>query len=330
MMGARLPLALEGGGLVLPSDGQIALVHPSPDVALPSIDRARAQIISDFQPDALKWQARGFDCVTATEGPYSAAVVSIPRAKPLARALIADAASRTEGVLVIDGQKSDGIDSLLRDMRKRVDVQGPITKAHGKLFWVADVSGEAFADWAAGPTVTEGGFWTAPGVFSADGIDPASALLAEVLPDDLGRSVADLGAGWGFLSAHVLTRQTVEAVHLVEAGHMALECAKHNVTDPRAQFHWADATTWQPPQALDTVVMNPPFHVSRKADPQIGLAFIRAAARALHPQGHLWMVANRHLPYETELQTLFTRVEELDGDRRFKLLHASRPRRSKR
>ncbi|GFE51124.1 MFS transporter [Roseobacter cerasinus] len=330
MMGARLSLALDGGWLVWPSEGRIALLHPSPDVVLPSIDRARAHIISDFKPDALQLQARGFDCATAAQGPYSAAVVCIPRAKPLARALIADAASRTEGVLVIDGQKSDGIDSLLRDMRKRVEVHGPITKAHGKLFWVTDVGGEAFADWAAGPALTEGGFWTAPGVFSADGIDPASALLVEVLPEDLGRSVADLGAGWGFLSAHVLTRQTVEEVHLVEAGYMALECAKHNVTDPRAQFHWEDATTWRPPQALDTVIMNPPFHLSRKADPQIGLAFIRAAAGALHAQGHLWMVANRHLPYESELQTLFASVEELDGDRRFKLLHASRPRRNKR
>ncbi|NET52538.1 MAG: methyltransferase, partial [Merismopedia sp. SIO2A8] len=53
--------------------------------------------------------------------------------------------------------------------------------------------------------------------FSADGIDPASSILAAALPEDLGRQVADLGAGWGFLSAHVLTRESVGAVHLVEA-----------------------------------------------------------------------------------------------------------------
>jgi 16S rRNA (guanine1207-N2)-methyltransferase len=37
------------------------------------------------------------------------------------------------------------------------------------------------------------------------------------------------------------------------------------------------------------------------------------------------MVANRHLPYEAELKTRFLQVEEIGGDARFKMLHASRP-----
>ncbi len=190
--------------------------------------------------------------------------------------------------------------------------------------------GDFFADWAEGPALTDGGFWTAPGVFSADGVDLASALLADVLPEKLGVQVADLGAGWGFLSAHVLTREDVEAVHLVEAGHMALECARHNVTDTRAQFHWADATTWEPPHRMDTVVMNPPFHTTRAAEPAIGQAFVAAAARVLTANGTLWMVANRHLPYEAELKKRFADVEEIGGDARFKLFCARRPVRRKR
>ena len=39
---------------------------------------------------------------------------------------------------------------------------------------------------------------TVPGIFSADGIDPASALLADNLPEKLGARVADLGGGWAF------------------------------------------------------------------------------------------------------------------------------------
>jgi 16S rRNA (guanine1207-N2)-methyltransferase len=154
-------------------------------------------------------------------------------------------------------------------------------------------------------------------------------LLADALPAKLGSYVADLGAGWGFLSAHILTRDSVREAHLIEANHIALECARRNVTDPRARFHWQDATTWQAPLRFDCVVMNPPFHTGRAPDPSLGQAFVASAARILAPQGQLWMVANRHLPYETTLSTYFAKTVEVAGDARFKLLHAQRPLRSR-
>lgn len=329
MIDARLSLALDGGGLVWPDEGRIAVFQPAVSAALNGIPAERAQIVQGFKPDHDAWLTRGYACSVAPEGRYSAAIIALPRAKIEARGLIASALECVDGPIVIDGLKTEGVDSILRDMRKRCSIIGPISKAHGKLFWINAVPPETFDDWAAGPVLTEGGFWTAPGVFSADAVDPASALLVDALPEKLGKRVADLGAGWGFLSAHVLTRPEIEEVHLVEAGHMALECARRNVTDARAQFYWADATTWRPEVKLDAVVMNPPFHTSRAADPKLGQEFMRAASQMLHAQGHLWVVANRHLPYEATLTTLFAKVEEIGADRRFKLFHASRPLRKR-
>mgnify|MGYP000554256118 CR=1 FL=1 len=325
MIDARLLLALDGDGLDLPPEGTIAVFHPPLDADLPGIDKDRIQIIQGFKPDYDAWTARGYDVVRNVKDRYAACIVCLPRAKHEARALVAQACAVSDGPVVVDGQKTDGADSILREMRARVTVQGPISKAHGKLYWIDTGSSDFFTDWEAGPAQTEGGFWTAPGVFSADGVDLASALLVDVLPDNLGAEVADLGAGWGFLSAHILTRPKVKTLHLVEAGHMALECARHNVTDDRAVFHWEDATEWQPPHRMDAVVMNPPFHTGRAAEPQIGQAFVAAAARMLSGQGDLWMVANRHLPYEAELKKRFAQVAELGGDARFKLFHATRP-----
>ncbi|ASM73554.1 MULTISPECIES: class I SAM-dependent methyltransferase [Roseobacteraceae] len=320
MIGARLPLAAEVG---FDTSGRIAVFAPAVGVDLSAL--ASCEVISPLRPVHDHFEAMGLTCRTAPEGRYDAAVVCVPRAKAEAHALIADACAVTEGAVVIDGQKTDGIDSLRKEMRNRSGVTDAISKAHGKLFWIQ--SSDAFTDWAQGPVLTDGGFWTAPGVFSADGIDPASEMLAAALPEKLGKQVADLGAGWGFLSAHILTRSDVEAVHLVEAHHLALECARRNVTDPRAQYHWADAIRWTPPGRIDTVVMNPPFHTTRNADPSLGQAFVAAAARVLTPQGSLWMVANRHLPYETALEQQFARVEEVGGDGRFKLTRATKPRR---
>ena len=77
----------------------------------------------------------------------------------------------------------------------------------------------------------------------------------------------------------------------------------------------------------DAVVMNPPFHTGREGDPELGRAFITAARRCLRPNGTVYMVANRHLPYETTLEQCFAKVLELPGNGRFKLFQASRPKR---
>jgi 16S rRNA (guanine1207-N2)-methyltransferase len=116
---------------------------------------------------------------------------------------------------------------------------------------------------------------------------------------------------------------------MVEADKAALDCAQRNVSDPRVIAHWADARDWTPDAPLDGVVMNPPFHSTRKAEPALGQAFIATAARVLAKHGQVWMVANRHLPYERDLTSRFHTVTELGGDTRFKVLHASRPSRAR-
>lgn len=326
-MADRLSLALDQG-LSLPGDGKIAVLHATPETDLSALPQDRVEIIQPSFADTAALSAQGFECRVAPDGPYDGAIVFVPKAKALARGLIAQAMRLTTGPVIVDGAKTAGIDSLWKAARGRYDVQGPISKAHGKLFWMHGAA-DGFSDWM--PEAQKvGDFVTAPGVFSADGVDPASQLLADALPRKLGAHVVDLGAGWGFLAAQVLTRPQVEILDLVEDDHIALDCARQNLSDPRARFHWNDATQWVAQGRVDCVVMNPPFHKGRSADPDIGRAFIKSASRLLAPSGHLWMVANRHLPYEAALSDHFGRVEEPQGDRRFKILHATRPTRLRR
>ena len=333
-MSARLSTAIDQGGLVLPAGGPILVLHPRAGADLGALPRDRALLVQPFRPDHDFLVASGFSNVSWTvpeSHRFYAALVCLPRSKQLARALIALAAAQTDGVVIVDGAKTDGADGLLRQVSGRVALDGSLSKAHGRIFWFrTDAPGfdpDAFADWAAPAAQHVEGFLTAPGVFSADAIDPASRLLAEALPRHLGARVADMGAGWGYLAARLLADDRLESLDLVEADRIALNCAMHNVTDPRARFHWVDAALFRTTRALDAVVTNPPFHTGRAADPALGRSFIAAAARLLAPQGQLWMVANRHLPYEAALDAAFSEIDEIGGDNRFKLLRAAKPRR---
>ncbi len=322
----RLSLALDA----LPAAGRIALFRPTASTDLSDLPKGRLHAIQGFRPDYDALTARGIVTTPEPECPYSAAIVFLPRAKAEARALIATACATVApgGPVWIDGQKTDGIDSVLKDLRGRMPVSDPIAKAHGKIFHFTAQAG-ALTEWQGHPSSPAPGFTTLPGVFSADGVDRGSALLAACLPATLPARMADVGAGWGWLAAQVLARKGVESLDLIEAEFAALECAKMNVPDPRARFIWADATGFMPENRYSAVVMNPPFHTARNADPGLGQAFVRAAAGMLSLSGTLWMVANRHLPYDETLRACFHEVTEItppDGrDPAFRITRADRP-----
>ncbi len=320
---SRLRTAIEDGVLVLP-EGPVTVMRPAVDYDIAALKNHDAQVMHSLCTSHRLFADADYP-VSREMLPAKTAIVVVPRSKALARAMVAEAAAKAE-LVVIDGAKTDGVESLWTATRKVLGPLPSVTKDHGRIFWFAAT--DAFADWAAPPPAKgDHGFYTTAGVFSDGGIDKGSALLAAALPVKLPKRMADLGAGWGYLSDAVLQREGLASLDLIEAEALALDCAKLNITDPRAQFHWADATSYRPEVAYDGIVMNPPFHVGRKGDTGLGQAFITQAARMLTPQGKLWMVANRHLPYETTLRDAFRHVEELPGSGGFKIFHATRPQR---
>ncbi|HMO09852.1 MAG TPA: methyltransferase [Paracoccaceae bacterium] len=326
-MGAdRLTLAIGSGLLAIPASGRILVMGPGAGTDISALPRDRVLAVQPFRPDHDALAARGIAATPALPAEaFAAAVVFLPRSREAARDWIARAAAAVArgGPVAVDGQKTDGIDGLLRDLGVRVALSEPVVKAHGRLAVFA--AGRDLSDWRSGLRKARGGFDTRPGVFSADGPDPGSSLLADALPARLPGRGLDLGAGWGFLARAALAREGVTALDLVEADAEALDCARANITDPRAAFHWADARCFRPESPADWVVANPPFHSGRATDPALGAAFIGAAARMLTPEGTLWLVANRPLPYDRVLAASFREVEDIGGNAAFRLTRAARP-----
>ncbi|WP_112321238.1 class I SAM-dependent methyltransferase [Oceanibium sediminis] len=268
------------------------------------------------------------------EGQFDVVVVCLQRNRAQSFGLLSDGLTRLAdgGLLVIDGQKTDGVDAFLKRLKTAVPMDGVLSKSHGKIAWgpKPDPMPTLMSDWKAGAAPRQvDGLWTAPGMFSADGLDPGSALLIAHLPEGAKGRAADLGAGWGALSAALLAKAPkLVSLDLIEADHAALEAARRNVSDPRARFHWADATTFDGGD-YDLIITNPPFHESRSADPALGRAFIQAAARLLGPKGRFLMVANRQLPYEKTLETSFRQWEQIETTPRYKIIRASHPLRQR-
>ena len=318
---SRLSTALTEGALSLP-DGPVCLMRPPLDYDVNDLPQDRVTIQHTFKPDAAGWSNAGYP-VTAAFSEAETAIVVVPRSKALAKSMIAEAAGCAK-LIVVDGNKTDGIDSLFKACRKILGDLPSITKNHGRIFWFEAT--DAFADWAApAPAKGDHGYVTTAGVFSDGAVDAGSELLVANLPPKLPAHMADLGAGWGYLAGPVLQRDGVQTLDLIEAEALSLDCARQNVSDDRVNFLWEDATTYRPEKAYAGIVMNPPFHVGRNADPSLGRAFIASAAKMLAGHGKLWMVANRHLPYEQALSDAFRNVEKIAQNNAFKVFHATRP-----
>ncbi|WP_071673769.1 class I SAM-dependent methyltransferase [Nioella nitratireducens] len=330
----RLPLALENGDLIWPESGRVLVLRARGDGDYAALGGERVLAVQGFAPDHDRLAARGVAVDVAAEGDFAAALVQIVKSKAETLSLVAEALAHVVpgGIVAVDGQKDEGIESILKAVKKLMPVDGTLSKAHGKLFWLTRprTLPEALMDWVAETGETADGFVTGPGMFSPDGADQGSEVLLALVPQLSGR-VADLGAGWGYLSAVLLEEQpTITAIDLIEAEFASLEAARMNVTDPRARFFWADVTGFEPEQRYDAIVSNPPFHAGRSADPALGQAFIAAAARMLKPTGQFFMVANQHLPYETTLKQHFGTGKLLAEIAGYKLYQAGKPKGARR
>lgn len=304
--------------------------------------------VQGFKPDADALQRSGLtvstldDAATGSDAHWPLILLLPPRQRDEARALFAEAWARARpgGVVVASMANDAGARSGEADFAK---IAGPVasrSKHKCRVFWarkaelqhkgIGDVAlATQWRDLDAPRPIAGGRFTSRPGVFAWDRIDPASALLAEHLPADLQGRVADLGAGYGYLSAELLQRCAgIIALHVYEAEARALDLARKNLAPLASKvaldFRWHDVTAGLPDQ-YDVIVTNPPFHTQTNGErPDIGRAFIAAAAAALKPGGSLWLVANRHLPYESVLGTTFGATRLVAQRHGFKVIEAVR------
>lgn len=327
----------DAGDLTAPAAGErVLFLGAGPGFRLPDGFAANLMLVQGFRPFFRTLQASGGQVVPRAEGTgYGMGLVLCGRHRGQNEARIAEAIDRVAvgGLILVAGGKDDGIGSLRKRVAELVDLDGQSPKYHGLAFWFRrpeEAAGILSALRVGNLDCTvEGRFHTAPGMFSQDRVDAGSRLLAANLPADLSGSVADFCSGWGYLAAEVACRcPAVRALDLYEADFESLEASKRNLADAgeslSLRFFWQDLLSEPVADRYEAVIMNPPFHQGRAAEPGIGQQLIRAAAKALKKGGRLIMVANRPLPYEDTLRVEFAEWRETARDGGFKVLAARR------
>lgn len=319
-------------GLAVPSRALFLGAEPHPDLA------KWPEIVAwqPLKPLANAWDRAGLSrCDDPPEGTFPMVLILPGKSRDETHAWFAMARDRLAagGTIIAAMPNTAGAGRFEKDLSQATGNIQSIQKHKCRAFHSIEDGNwneTTFETWrlAGNPKlIPDTNFTTQAGIFSCDHIDPGSQLLADHLPANLHGHIADLGAGWGFLTDAALRRcRKIDRIDLFEADSRALDCARKNLAQHQPElvhFHWHDVTTGLP-ATYDAIIMNPPFHTGQATDVDLGRAFLKTAITSLKRGGKLFLVANRQLPYEAVLEAAGLAWRKIAEDKSYKLLFADK------
>lgn len=133
------------------------------------------------------------------------------------------------------------------------------------------------------------------GVFSGDRVDVGTKLLlTEVpMPPDLSGDVLDLGCGYGPIAVTVARRAPGAQVWAVDVNERALGLTTENASTAGVAEAVRAVTPEQVPDDVrfDAIYSNPPIRIGKAPLRDLLLTWLPR----LRPDGHAWMVVQKHL-----------------------------------
>ena len=296
-------------------------------------------VVQSFKPFAYNFKKKNIYSVPEikTEKIYSAVLCVLSKQKDFALYQLAMASNILEknGMLLACAENDSGGKRLEKWFKDLGFQPQSISKSKCRMTWAhkENLNQNKIEEYIEngshkGIQLKDKTYITRPGVYGWNKIDVGSAMLVELLPNNLSGVGADFGCGYGFLSDIILSKnKDIKKLYSIDADFNALECCKQNLKkyEDRVMidYGWEDLN--QKPndiKNLDWIVMNPPFHEGKNTDIAVGQNFIQTAALSLRKGGTLYMVANAHLPYEGILEEKFSEIKKIEEKQGFKVYQA--------
>ncbi|MBM7439485.1 methyltransferase [Streptomyces sp. HB132] len=166
------------------------------------------------------------------------------------------------------------------------------------------------------------------GIFCAERLDIGTRFFLKHLPERTGPDrVVDLGCGNGVVGTAAALANPGAAVTFIDESYRAVASAETTFRDntapgAEADFLVGDGMADVPPESVDLVLSNPPFHSHQAVTDATARSMFHGARAALRQGGELWVVGNRHLGYHTQLRRIFGNCVTVAGDPKFVVLRA--------
>lgn len=179
--------------------------------------------------------------------------------------------------------------------------------------------------------------------FSRDRLDLGARAMIEAmdnntLPD--AANIADLGCGNGVLGLHAISsiakdinkQDKLRNISFIDESYMAVAAAKENYlnvisnTDKKstAPLFIVQDSVKKTDTNYDWIICNPPFHIGTAMDTYIANRMFQQSYAALQRKGQLWVVANRHLQYESQLKKIFKNYKIILSNKKFVVITATK------
>ncbi len=227
------------------------------------------------------------------------------------------------GRLYVQGAKDRGIVSLAKHMQTLLGNVETLEISKGERLVCSFVSPGIGKDARSVDARGVDAINRVPTLFAAGKMDEGTRMLLEALEVRVTDVALDMGSGAGFIGAYIARHATKGQVTLVDSSLVAVDAARSLIEQEgltNAQVLPSDGAQELLEQRFDLVVTNPPFHIGGIQTTAIAERFIREAAQVLRPRGRFYLVANRFLKYEPTMRECFKTVEEVIGNRSFKVL----------
>lgn len=248
-----------------------------------------------------------------------------PKAKPLALTLIKKIAEQHTECWIV-GANDAGGKSIHKATAELAAVASKEDSARHCSLWKLELKPQPAVNWlslAQSFHYLDNAYLTLPGVFNHGQLDTGTAVLLEYLPAPRTGKLLDLGCGSGVIGLSMKARENALDVTLADVDALALQSTRLNAARLGLSVEvLASDGLAEVSGKFDYIVSNPPFHQGKDTNYGFAQQLLAQAQQHLVHEGQLWLVANRHLPYEEWAKEHFANVEVMAQERGFKIIVA--------
>ncbi|WP_430460066.1 methyltransferase [Thalassolituus sp. LLYu03] len=246
-----------------------------------------------------------------------------PKSKPLALNLIELIANQTTHCWVI-GANDAGGKSIGKAVAALCDSAEKTDSARHCNLWHLSLKPATGFNWlkhARSFHFAGQDYLTLPGVFNHGSLDTGTSILLEHVPAPRHGRLLDLGCGSGVIGLSMKKEAPSLKVTLADIDAFALRSVQLNSTrlGLEAEIVSSDGLAGVTGR-FDYIMTNPPFHQGKETNYSFARNLFAAARQHLTSDGQIWLIANRHLPYEDWAREYFADAQVMVQEQGFKLL----------